>query len=148
MEWSELIQTVLEAVVAVVLPVAVAYAVTWLRAQRDELLSRLDEKSQKMVKDAVAIAVRAAEQSGLAGHIANAGKVKRDYALKMAEGYLASWGVELDVEVLAGMVEAEVLSQLGWKKQYKFRILPVPDPGMPEGDVAMASVEGMDAGGG
>lgn len=110
-DWGQIIQTVLEAVLTIALPVVVGYAVTWLRTQRESLLARLDEKARFMVQDAVRIAVQAAEQSGLAKHIADKAEEKKRFALDFAEKYLAEWGLEMDLDVLADMIEAEVHRQ-------------------------------------
>ena len=84
-DWGQIIQTALEAVLTIALPVVVGYAITWLRAQREALLARLDEKARFMVQDAVRIAVQAAEQSGLAKHIADKAEEKKRFALDFAE---------------------------------------------------------------
>jgi len=52
-------------------------------------------------------------QSGLAGLIERTAEAKKHYACDVAERYLARFGVNLDFDVLADMIEAEVLKQFG-----------------------------------
>jgi len=111
--WGQIIQAILEAMLAVVLPVAVGVLAAWLRARRDEILSHMGEREREMLLQAVDIAVNAAEQSGLAGHIRDVGAEKKKFALDTAEAYLRRWGLEIDLNVLAAMIEAEVGRQFG-----------------------------------
>ena len=112
MDWGELIQVVLEAVLALLLPVLVGYAVVWLRAKQKEIMAGLTDKQRWMLENAVDMAVKAAEQSGLAGHIGNAMGEKKRFAIDVAERYLVSMGLGgLDLDPLADMIEAEVYRQ-------------------------------------
>lgn len=112
-DWGKIIQTVLEAVLALALPVVVGYVATWLRAQRAALLAKLSDREREILLQAVEIAVRAAEQSGLAGYISDVAESKKRFALEAAERYLANFGLVMDLDVLSDMIESEVRRQFG-----------------------------------
>ena len=111
MDWSHILQVVLEAVCAIAIPFLVKFLIDWLRVKAKEGLSFLDETTRAAVEEAVHIAVRAAEQSGLAGLIERSAEAKKRYACEFAEKYLAQWGIGIDLDVIADMIEAEVKRQ-------------------------------------
>jgi Bacteriophage holin of superfamily 6 (Holin_LLH) len=113
MGWNNVLQLALQAVLTVALPVVVKFLVDWLRAKTNELMLGLDQQARWAVNEAVEIAVRSAEQSGLAGLIEGSAEAKKRYACDFAEKYLAGFGIKLDLDVLADMIEAEVLRQFG-----------------------------------
>jgi len=112
MDWGELIQVILETVLALLLPILIGCAVTWLRARQKEIMAGLTDSQRWMLTEAVEVAVKAAEQSGLAGHIENLAGEKKRFAIDAAERYLLSAGLgSVDLGVLADMIEAEVYRQ-------------------------------------
>ena len=113
-DWGQLIQVVLQAVLAIVLPVVVKFIVDWLRKRLEDMELQLGERRWSLLKEAVEIAVRAAQQSGLAGHIGNIGEEKKRWAIDAAERFLAQNGLGgLDLDMLADMIESEVGRQFG-----------------------------------
>jgi hypothetical protein len=113
-DWGQLIQVVLQAVLAVALPVVVKFIVDWLRKRLEEMEQSLGERRWYMIQEAVRIAVSAAEQSGLAGLIEDIGEEKKRWAIDAAERFLAQNGLGgLDLDVLADMIESEVRKQFG-----------------------------------
>lgn len=64
---------------------------------------------QMLIDKAVESAVLAAEQSGVKGLIENTSDSKRAYALNMANQYLNTHGIVLDEELVAGLLEAQLL---------------------------------------
>lgn len=113
MDWNKVLQLVLQALLAAALPVIVKFLVDWLKAKTSELMLGLDQQTRWAINEAVEIAVRSAEQSGLAGLIEESAEAKKRYACDFAEKYLARFGIILDLDVLADMIEAEVLRQFG-----------------------------------
>lgn len=112
MDWGLFVQQILELVLKALLPVVVGMVAVWVKALRDEALGKLKEKDRWMVEEAVRVAVTAAEQSGLAGHIRNEANAKKKYALGVAEAYLGRFGLgSVDLDVLADMIESEVWEQ-------------------------------------
>ena len=112
MDWGVFVQQILELVLSALLPVVVGMVAVYIKSLRDEALGKLKEKDRWMVEEAVRVAVTAAEQSGLAGHIRNEANEKKRYALNVAEAYLTRFGLgSVDLSVLADMIEAEVWRQ-------------------------------------
>lgn len=123
MDIGELIQVILETVLAIALPILIGYAVMWLRAKQKEIMAGLTTEQRYMLENAVDMAVRAAKQSGLAGYIKNEGRIKKRFAIDAAERYLRSMGLGgLDLDVLSDMIEAEVY------RQFRKPEPPVVDP--------------------
>lgn len=118
MDLGQIVQTILEALLALLLPLVVSAILQWLAAKRKEaevaMEARFGTRLVGLVEEAVRIAVQAAEQSGLAGHITDEAESKKEFALAAAGRYLEAWGMRMDLDVLADMIEAEVLSQLNW----------------------------------
>jgi flagellar motor component MotA len=111
MDWSHILQVVLEAVCAIAIPFLVKFLIDWLKAKSKSLLQELDMETREALYEAVRIAVTSAEQSGLAGLIERSAEAKKRYACAFAEKYLAQWGIGIDLDVIADMIEAEVKRQ-------------------------------------
>jgi len=94
-----------------ILPVIAGFVVAALNALTKKWLADLENAKPKLywfIDNAVELAVRAAEQSHLAGFIDD----KKAYAVKIAQDYLDAEGwEEIDVSLLEAAVEAEVLKQ-------------------------------------
>jgi hypothetical protein len=71
--------------------------------------SATSSEQQALVNNAVETAVLAAEQSGLKGFIPNVGTDKKNYALNLAVQFLGANGVQIDEEVLSGLVEGQLM---------------------------------------
>lgn len=123
MTWQEMgnefLRGVLELVIAIALPVVLALVGQWLQTWRRKIEAGLTTEARAAVLEAVRLAVWAAEQSGLAGLIVDEARAKKDYALHLAEGYLKGWGVEIDLDALAALIESAV-----WQEFGQFRQLP------------------------
>jgi len=111
MDWNAILQNVLVAVLSAVVPILVKLLADWIRVKSAEMLNGIDQNLRYTIEQAVRIAVQAAEQSGLAGHIAKEAQAKKAYACEFAEKYLEQFGIVIDLDVLADMIEAEVLEQ-------------------------------------
>ena len=110
-DWNAVLQTVLTGICSIVVPILVKLLADWVKAKVAETMHGIDEGLWLIIRDAVRIAVLAAEQSGLAGHIAREAEAKKRFACDFAEKYLAQFGIVIDLDVLADMIEAEVLAQ-------------------------------------
>jgi hypothetical protein len=95
----------------IAIPILIAFLFQWLRQRGQEWRARLTVQQQQFIDSAIGMAVRAAEQSGLAGQLAGGGAAKKAYAIKAAQDYLNRLGVQVDVSGLANLVEAEVNKQ-------------------------------------
>lgn len=102
-DYSAILQTILLAVISAVVPSLIAY----LKAQaayRIESIRQSQPKLADALAEAADFAVKAAEQSKLAGLI----KDKKNYAMIIAEDWLQAKGVKIDVHLLAAAIEAAV----------------------------------------
>ncbi len=95
----------------IAIPIVIAFLFQWLRQRGQEWRARLTVQQQQFIDSAIGMAVRAAEQSGLAGQLAGGGAAKKAYAIKAAQEYLNRLGVQVEVSGLANLVEAEVNQQ-------------------------------------
>ncbi len=69
------------------------------------------EARSALLDKAVQAGVMAAEQSGLSGTIENLGPEKKRYALALAAKYLSEHNIKVDLALVNGLIEAEVLKQ-------------------------------------
>jgi hypothetical protein len=99
-----------QALLVVALPVLIAAAAFWLKQKGDEIKSKLSRDQLSALESIGSIAVRAAEQAGLTKQIAG-GAAKKEYALEVAQNYLKSIGVKVDLTAVTNVIEAEVLKQ-------------------------------------
>lgn len=93
------------------IPILIAYGGQWIRLRAKELQSKLTEDQQRLIGLGIAMAVRAAEQTGLSGQLAGGGAAKKAYAVNAARSYFLKLGVDLDVEMIATLIESEVKQQ-------------------------------------
>lgn len=105
---TELLKLVLSAVATIITAAVVPWVITKLKS----LQSGIGETTWNAILDTAKIAVQAAEQSGLAGLIVNAGQEKKRYAIEAMQNLLAARGIHLDVGAIESAIEAAVLTQL------------------------------------
>lgn len=103
-----LLSKVLQAVLEVALPVLVSALAAWAAAKAREVFMRVKElkpDAYYVLMSISSVAVNAAEQvfkgQGL-------GEEKKRYAIDIAEKWLASKGIEIDIDVIAAAIEAQV----------------------------------------
>ena len=111
MELSSFLTILASGVILLALPIVIAALFQWLRQKNAEFRSHLTAQQQQFIDAGVGIAVRAAEQMGLSRQLAGGGQGKKAYALKTAQDYLNRLGVQIDVNELATLIEAEVRKQ-------------------------------------
>lgn len=121
MDWMNILSTVLQAVLIVLLPPLAAGAARWLWAQAALLWARVKDYSPstaELLELAAREAVLAAEQAGAGKLITD----KKDYAMAIAEKYLALYGVTVDLDLVSAAIEAAVLREInsGDKPQIGF----------------------------
>jgi hypothetical protein len=103
--------TLVQGLLALAIPVLVAFAVPWLLQKYKEVKQNLGTEKAAMLEQGISMAVRAAEQAGLTGKIENVGKEKYGYALGAAQKYFDGLGLTVDVNELADLMESEVHKQ-------------------------------------
>ena len=99
-----------QGLLVVSLPILVAAAVYWLKQKGDVVKNSLGTEKLAALQAIGALAVRAAEQAGLSQQIIG-GAAKKEYALQVAQDYLGSLGVKVNVKMITTVVESEVLRQ-------------------------------------
>lgn len=110
-DWNEILMIVLKAVITVALPVLLKLLFDWLKLQKLKFEQNLDAETRYIIEEAVRLAVLAAEQSGLAGLLGEKYKDKKSFALAAAEKFLAQYGITIDLDVLAALIEAAVMEE-------------------------------------
>jgi hypothetical protein len=86
--------------------------VDWLKAQKELVKLRFDEKEWQIIVNFTALMIEAAEQSGLAEHIENAGEVKKAFVMAQVQAFLDDNGIEMDIDRIADLVEGLVYGSL------------------------------------
>ena len=109
MQLQDFLALIAQALLIIALPILIAAVAYWLKQKGDELKSKLGKEKLAALESIGAVAVRAAEQAGLTKQVA--GGAKKDYALQVAQNYLKSLGIQIDVKTIANVVESEVLRQ-------------------------------------
>lgn len=108
---NEALALLAQALLVLALPILIYVLFQWLRQRSAEFRSRLTAQQQQFIDSSINIAVRAAEQSGLAQQLAGGGQAKKAFAVKAAQDYLNQLGIKLDVGMLSTLIEAEVHKQ-------------------------------------
>jgi len=110
-EFVDLLQKFAFNLAVALLPIIAGFVIAALNALVKKWLGELENSKPELrwvLDEAVDIAVRAAEQSNLAGFIED----KKQYAFQIAQQYLDDHGwSEVNVDVLEAAIEAEVLKQ-------------------------------------
>lgn len=70
--------------------------------------SKVDTNTQAVIEDIVYTAVQAAEQMGMTGELKRMGLEKLQYALDYADAELCRHGIDLDMQAIRAMIEAQV----------------------------------------
>ena len=108
-EFINLLQEFAFNLAVLALPVISAFLIALLKAWIDKVLADVEAQRPKLaeaIKEAVSLAVKAAEGMELGGFIED----KKQYALNIAQNWLDSEGWdEVDIDVLEAAIEAEVL---------------------------------------
>lgn len=110
MELNNFLLLLAQALLIVALPILIVAGVYWLRQKALEIKGKMNKDQLAMIESLGSLAVRAAEQAGLAKQIAG-GAAKKEYAIKVAQDYLNGLGVKVDVRAIANVIESEVIKQ-------------------------------------
>lgn len=113
---SVFLQKFLEIVLPVLATALAGLVVAWITKIVNQVKSKLSQEAQWYIEQAVTSAVLAAEQLNLSGKIED----KKDYALQVAEQWLAEKKIKIDLAKLSDLIEAEVMSQFNRDKVNPF----------------------------
>jgi hypothetical protein len=105
MELTEFLTLLAQALLVIALPVLIAAGIQWLRLQAQRLGDERLATAERIISTAVAVA----EQTGVLENLAS--EEKRQKAISIAEDWLAERGIQMDLNDLANVVEAEVVRQ-------------------------------------
>jgi len=111
-EISAFFTLIIQAVIAAAVPVIVSLVVKWVAAKAAWAASQLKADQLSLLRIAVVTAIKAAEQSGLAGVIAEDGKAKKAAAIQWIQAYLNQLGLKIPVAVIEAELEAAILEGL------------------------------------
>jgi len=124
MEWMPVLSKVLEAILIAILPPLVAFLVSVGLAYAKRVWGDLKQRYPtvtELIEEAAVFAVQAAEQAGAAELI----KDKKEYAIQIAEAWLAANHITTDLHLIDAAIEKavlelfnsdEVLEPLGFKE--------------------------------
>ena len=91
------------------IPIVVAGVFQWSRQKIAEIKHNLSSEQLTVIEKGIEMAVRASEQVGLSGKLS--GREKLDYAVAAAQKYLDRTNVQVSLEEIITLLEAEVHSQ-------------------------------------
>jgi hypothetical protein len=94
----------------IALPIVIAAAFQYIRKVSSDLKSKVSQEQWSVIQTGVKLAVRAAEQVGLAGKL-KSGSEKRQYAISAVQDYLDRVNIPVEVDEIVTLIEAEVNSQ-------------------------------------
>ena len=117
--WMKLIQNLLLAFLPILASLAAGALFAWLRKTWAEFKAAKPDVAW-ILEQAAAMAVQAAEQAGAAGFI----KDKKEYALGIAQLYLDSKGLKIDLALLDAAIEAAVFAEFNKNKPKPAAELP------------------------
>lgn len=103
MNWDLISELLLKLLTAILPPLAAAATAYFVKAYQVKR-AELDQQQQWLLDNAVMIAVKAAEQIYESGD----GKAKKEYAISVAESWLAKRHLTMDLNALEAAIEAAV----------------------------------------
>ena len=107
---TNFLTTLAQALLIIAIPIVVAGAFMWVRQKAAEIKANMSQEQLGMLEKGIKLAVSAAEQAGFTGMLKSGGE-KKQYAIDAVQRYLDRAGVEIDVDEIATLIEAEVNSQ-------------------------------------
>ena len=113
---NELLQTLLETLIVVFLPILLSLLGAYLKKLLDQATQKLTDQQYKFIGEVIDNLVRAAEQTGLKDELLKEGSAKKEWVLKEASAYLVGKGIKLDLDELSALVESLVLENFNWNK--------------------------------
>ena len=104
MDWGKIIETVLLSILPLLAAQVVALLFAWIKKIWADIKASKPNLAYWLEAGAH-IAVKAAEQGGIAGYVED----KKQYAIEYLEKFMAEKGLVVDVDLIVGAVEAAVL---------------------------------------
>lgn len=115
--WQSFTQQLLLNAIPLVVPIIIGVVVKLLTSAWSQIRQWKPDVADEMYY-AAKFAVAAAEQVGLTGALKDLAESKLDYAIDMAERYLAENGIKaIDLDLLRAAIEAQVMAQFPKKAE-------------------------------
>lgn len=102
------VQIFLGAVISASVPTITAFIIRYLNILYERGKMSLKAEQVIFLEGLVAMAVRAAEQSGLSDQIKNTAENKKAYAIDSVQTALATRGIKIDVKEIADKIEEAI----------------------------------------
>lgn len=112
-EWSDLVQPILETVLSIVLPIALSALALWVKQLITKAKAEIAEANLGWLLILAEQFVVAAEQAGVTGMIEDIGSEKKAMVLGLLQKAADERGVKVDVDVLSAIIEAAVVEAFG-----------------------------------
>jgi len=116
MDWSDLVQPLLETVLTIMLPIVLGFVAVWLKNLIARIKSEMSESQLAFITVLAGQLVLAAEQSGLTGVITNIGEEKKAMVIAALQQAADDNGIKISVELLSAIIEAAVVDAFGLSK--------------------------------
>lgn len=110
---SVFLQKFLEIVLPVLFTALAGLVAALITKVVNDIKSKLTEEQKWLIDQIIQTAVFAAEQANIAGFVTD----KKEYALGVAEQWMAEKGLNIDAHVLDAMIEAAVYAELNRDKE-------------------------------
>lgn len=116
MDWSDLVQPLLETVLSIMLPIVLGFVAVWLKGLLAKVKAEMSESQLAFITALAGQLVLAAEQSGLTGAITNIGAEKKAMVMAALQQAADDNGIRINVGLLSAIVEAAVVDAFGLSK--------------------------------
>lgn len=116
MDWSDLVQPLLETVLSIMLPIVLGFVAVWLKGLLAKVKAEMSESQLAFITVLAGQLVLAAEQSGLTGAIKNIGEAKKAMVIAALQTAADERGIKISVELLSAIIEAAVVDAFGLSK--------------------------------
>jgi len=109
MQVTDFLTLAVQGLLLVALPVVIAAAFQHFRAMSQQIKLKMTEEQRQSIDNAIKTGVKVAEQTGILKGLL--GPEKKKQAIAVAEKFLADKGINLDLDKLGDLIEAEVQTQ-------------------------------------
>lgn len=110
MDYSKLLQPLLETIIIVVVPALGAFVAAWLRKQTALVQAQIPQEQMYLLEQLAGNFVRAAEQTGLSAEVAKTGAQKKAAVLAALQAAADARKIPVSVAELESVIESAVLS--------------------------------------
>lgn len=111
-EFSIFLEMMAKAVAVIIFTFLGGLAIQFWNAKKTEIRLRLGEQRFAALQSGLTFILQGAQQSGLAGVIANEGAAKKEYAVQAMQAWLKGYGFTMDVKAIEAAIEAAFLQGL------------------------------------